>query len=187
MRLDSLEGEAREGATLWMSAVACGVAGMDSRRAQALGRGPSVDMVRAGRRFVEDARWRIGGGEREAIVDERRGKREKGKGRRRTRKRMEYGGRNGCIMIGHMDISAAGNSVRMTNCGCLCHLSDSSLPPMSESLQQLILHYLDTHPEISDTRSLSVPGSTQDADAQIAILGALNSLLSREVSDQPSP
>jgi hypothetical protein len=76
MRLDSLEGEARsrEGATLRMSAVACGVAGMDSRRAQALGRGPSVEMVRAGRRFVEEARWRIGGGDREAIVEERRGK-----------------------------------------------------------------------------------------------------------------
>ncbi len=56
MRVDSLEGEAREGATLRMSAVAWGVAGMDSRRAQALGRGPSVDIVRAGRRFVEEAR-----------------------------------------------------------------------------------------------------------------------------------
>jgi hypothetical protein len=77
MRVDSLEGEAREGATLQMSAVACGVAGMDSRNAQALGRGPSVDMVRAGRRFVEEARLRIGGGEREAIVDERRGEKEK--------------------------------------------------------------------------------------------------------------
>jgi hypothetical protein len=77
MRLDSLEGEAREGATLQMSAVAWGVAGMGSMTAQALGRGPNVDMVRAGRRFVEEARWRIGGGEREVIVDERRGKRER--------------------------------------------------------------------------------------------------------------
>jgi phenylalanyl-tRNA synthetase alpha chain len=61
---------------------------------------------------------------------------------------------------------------------------------MSESLQQLILHYLDTHGSLSDTRSLSIPRSTEqatDADAQITILGALNSLLSREVSDQPSP
>jgi hypothetical protein len=97
---------------------------------------------------------------------------------------MEYGGRNGCITIGQNAISAAGNSLRMTNCGSLCHLVHSALPAMSESLQQLILHYLDTHAEISDTRTL---GTTQDADAQIAILGALNSLLSREVSDQPSP
>ena len=60
---------------------------------------------------------------------------------------------------------------------------------MSESLQQLILQHLDTHASLSDTRSLSIPGFTQatDADAQISILGALNSLLSREVSDQPSP
>lgn len=40
---------------------------MGSKRVQALGRGPSVEMVRAGRRFVEEARWRTGGGEREAI------------------------------------------------------------------------------------------------------------------------
>ena len=57
---------------------------------------------------------------------------------------------------------------------------------MSESLQQLILDYLHTHGSLSDTRTL--PGyTTADPDAQIAILGALNSLLSREVSDQPSP
>lgn len=72
MRLDSLEGEAREGATLCRSAVACwGVAGMVSIRVQALGRGPSVNIVRAGRRFVEEARLRIGGGERDAITEER--------------------------------------------------------------------------------------------------------------------
>jgi hypothetical protein len=71
MRMDSLEGEAREGATLRRSAVAWGVAGIESIRAQALGRGPSVEMVRAGRRFVEEARLRIGGGEREAIRDKR--------------------------------------------------------------------------------------------------------------------
>ena len=80
MRLGSLEGEAREGAILRISAVAWGVAGMDSMKAQALGRGPSVDMVRAGRRFVEEARLRIGGGEREAIgvrgEEGRKGKRE---------------------------------------------------------------------------------------------------------------
>jgi hypothetical protein len=45
-----------------------GVAGIGFKRVQALGRGPSVDMVRAGRRFVvEEARWRIGGGDREDI------------------------------------------------------------------------------------------------------------------------
>ncbi len=61
---------------------------------------------------------------------------------------------------------------------------------MSESLQLLILRHLDTHSSLSDTRTLSIPGSTAPAtgaDAQITILGALNSLLSREVSDQPSP
>jgi len=55
---------------------------------------------------------------------------------------------------------------------------------MSESLQHTILHSLDTHGSISDTRTLSIPGSTAqatDADAQISILGALNSLLSREM------
>jgi hypothetical protein len=91
MRLDSLEGEAREGATLRMSALACGVAGMVSIRAQALGRGPSVDMVRAGRRFVEEARCRIGGGEREAIADKRREKREKGGGGHGSVWSMEVG------------------------------------------------------------------------------------------------
>jgi phenylalanyl-tRNA synthetase alpha chain len=60
---------------------------------------------------------------------------------------------------------------------------------MSESLHQLILHYLDTHGSISDTRTLSIQGYAQatDPDAQITVLGALNSLLSREVSDQLSP
>ncbi len=49
-----------------------GVGGMLSKKAQALGRGPSVDNVRAGRRLVEEARWRIGGGgERVAIKEER--------------------------------------------------------------------------------------------------------------------
>jgi len=67
MRADSLEGEAREGATLQMSGVTGGVPGIGSKLQQALGRGPSVAKVRAGRRFVEDARFRVRGGERVAI------------------------------------------------------------------------------------------------------------------------
>jgi hypothetical protein len=51
-----------------------GVAGIGFKRVQALGRGPNVDMVRAGRTVVvEEARWRIGGGEREDIKMRRRG------------------------------------------------------------------------------------------------------------------
>jgi hypothetical protein len=71
MRRDSLEGEARDGVTLRMSAVTGGggVPGMESNKVQALGRGPSVAKVRAGRRLVEEARWRTGGGEREAIIN----------------------------------------------------------------------------------------------------------------------
>ncbi|KAH9999312.1 phenylalanine-tRNA ligase [Russula vinacea] len=55
---------------------------------------------------------------------------------------------------------------------------------MAESLQQLILDHLDTHGSLSDSRNITIPGSTTpatDADAQISILGALNSLLSREM------
>ena len=55
---------------------------------------------------------------------------------------------------------------------------------MSESLQQLILDTLDAHSTIPDTRSLLVPGKSQPATSnedQILILGALNSLLSRQV------
>jgi hypothetical protein len=70
MRRDSLEGEAREGVALRMSAVTGGVPGTGSKRVQALGRGPSVAKVRAGRIFVEEARLRIGGGERELIMNE---------------------------------------------------------------------------------------------------------------------
>lgn len=83
MRRDSLEGEARDGVTLRMSAVTGGggVPGMESNRVQALGRGPSVAKVRAGRRFVEEARWRIGGGEREAIINKIGGERRGRKGR----------------------------------------------------------------------------------------------------------
>jgi hypothetical protein len=92
-------------------------------------------------------------------------------------------------LIGQTAFSAAGNSIRMTNCRTYVILPTHHIPPMSESLQQRILQYLDTHGSLSDTRTLSIPGYTQatDADAQIAVLGALNSLLSREVSDQPSP
>lgn len=56
---------------------------------------------------------------------------------------------------------------------------------MAESLQQLVLDTLNSSGEISDTRNLTIPGQTSTAgshDAQITILGALNSLLSREVS-----
>jgi phenylalanyl-tRNA synthetase alpha chain len=56
---------------------------------------------------------------------------------------------------------------------------------MAESLQQLILDHLDTHGSLSDSRNLT--SAATDPDAQISILGALNSLLSREVSDQQSP
>jgi phenylalanyl-tRNA synthetase alpha chain len=55
---------------------------------------------------------------------------------------------------------------------------------MSGSLQKLILDTLDSSDEISDTRTLTIPGQASQAashDAQITILGALNSLLSREV------
>ncbi len=68
MRRDSLEGEVREGVALRMLAVTGGVPGTGSKKEQALGRGPSVAKVRAGRRFVEEARLRVGGGEREAIM-----------------------------------------------------------------------------------------------------------------------
>ncbi|KAL1725023.1 tRNA synthetases class II core domain (F)-domain-containing protein [Schizophyllum commune] len=55
---------------------------------------------------------------------------------------------------------------------------------MAEALQQLVLDTLDREKEIKDTRSLTIPGESQPAtssDAQIAILGALNSLSSREM------
>jgi phenylalanyl-tRNA synthetase alpha chain len=55
---------------------------------------------------------------------------------------------------------------------------------MAESLQQLILDTIDARKTIEDTRSLIIPGQTQPATShedQIAILGALNSLLSRDV------
>ncbi|KAF8195736.1 phenylalanine-tRNA ligase [Mycena galopus ATCC 62051] len=55
---------------------------------------------------------------------------------------------------------------------------------MAEALQQLILDTLHAHSTIQDTRSLVIPGQSEPAasqDAQIAILGALNSLLSRDM------
>ncbi|KAF7301793.1 Phenylalanine-tRNA ligase [Mycena indigotica] len=55
---------------------------------------------------------------------------------------------------------------------------------MSESLQQLVLDLLDANTTIPDTRTLTIPGQSEPAtsqDAQITVLGALNSLLSREM------
>ncbi|KAJ6628749.1 phenylalanine-tRNA ligase [Mycena sp. CBHHK59/15] len=55
---------------------------------------------------------------------------------------------------------------------------------MAEGLQQLILDTLHAHSTIHDTRSLAIPGQSEPAasqDAQITILGALNSLLSRDI------
>ncbi|KAJ2920087.1 hypothetical protein MD484_g368, partial [Candolleomyces efflorescens] len=55
---------------------------------------------------------------------------------------------------------------------------------MSESIQQLVLDTLNAHSSIADSRSLVIPGDSHPAtshDAQLAILGALNSLLSREM------
>ena len=55
---------------------------------------------------------------------------------------------------------------------------------MAEAIQQLVLDTLDKEGTIKDTRTLVLPGQTDPAashDAQIIILGALNSLSSREV------
>ncbi|TFY76723.1 hypothetical protein EWM64_g7290 [Hericium alpestre] len=55
---------------------------------------------------------------------------------------------------------------------------------MAEELQQLILNILDQRGTIDDSRTLTLPGASQPAatsDAQITILGALNSLDSREM------
>lgn len=54
---------------------------------------------------------------------------------------------------------------------------------MAEALQQLVLDTLDKSGTIQDTRTLVIPGQRDLAmshEAQITILGALNSLLSRE-------
>jgi phenylalanyl-tRNA synthetase alpha chain len=56
---------------------------------------------------------------------------------------------------------------------------------MAETIQKLILETLEKHGTIRDTRTLVLPGHTDPAathDAQIIILGALNSLSSRDVS-----
>jgi phenylalanyl-tRNA synthetase alpha chain len=55
---------------------------------------------------------------------------------------------------------------------------------MSETLQQLILDTLNEQSVINDSRSLILPGKSDPAaspDEQMIVLGALNSLLSREV------
>ncbi|KAF8663383.1 hypothetical protein AX16_000958 [Volvariella volvacea WC 439] len=55
---------------------------------------------------------------------------------------------------------------------------------MSDPLQQYILDALQANSTIPDTRQLIIPGQSKSAashDEQIAILGALNSLLSREM------
>ena len=63
--------------------------------------------------------------------------------------------------------------------------SHSSLDPiMSEAIQQLILQVLDKNGTINDTRELTLPGQSSVAatqDDQLAIIAALNSLLSRNV------
>jgi len=58
---------------------------------------------------------------------------------------------------------------------------------MSEVIQQLVLATLASHGTINDTRTLVIPGQMQSATSsedQISILGALNSLMSREVCIQ---
>ena len=60
---------------------------------------------------------------------------------------------------------------------------------MAEAIQKLILDTLNEHGTIKDTRTLVLPGHVDPAathDAQIIILGALNSLSSREVSREVS-
>ncbi|TFK43408.1 tRNA synthetases class II core domain (F)-domain-containing protein [Crucibulum laeve] len=55
---------------------------------------------------------------------------------------------------------------------------------MAEALQKLILDTLDAHSEIKDTRFLVIPGQSTPATSnedQISILGALNSLSSRDM------
>ncbi|KAF9534187.1 phenylalanine-tRNA ligase [Crepidotus variabilis] len=55
---------------------------------------------------------------------------------------------------------------------------------MSETLQKLVLDELDANGSIKDTKTLILPGQTHPATSgedQIIVLGALNSLLSREM------
>ena len=54
-----------------------------------------------------------------------------------------------------------------------------------EAIQELILKTLESDGVIKDTRQLILPGDSSPAvsqDAQLSILGALNSLSSRDVS-----
>ena len=55
---------------------------------------------------------------------------------------------------------------------------------MAEAIQQLVLDALDKQGTIQDSRTLVLPGHNEPAathDAQIILLGALNSLSSRDV------
>ena len=55
---------------------------------------------------------------------------------------------------------------------------------MAEAIQQLVLDTLAKDGTVEDTRTLTLPGHSEPAttsDAQIILLGALNSLSSREV------
>ena len=57
---------------------------------------------------------------------------------------------------------------------------------MAEAIQQLVLDTLDKEGTIKDTRTLVLPGYKDPAathDSQIIILGALNSLSSRDVNN----
>jgi len=54
-----------------------------------------------------------------------------------------------------------------------------------EAVQQHILKLLETENTIQDTRAITLPGEYKPAksqDAQLVVQGALNSLLSKEVS-----
>ena len=60
---------------------------------------------------------------------------------------------------------------------------------MAEAIQQLILDTLEKDGTIQDTRTLVLPGYKEPAathDSQIIILGALNSLSSRDVNCSPA-
>jgi hypothetical protein len=74
--------------------------------------------------------------------------------------------------------------------GSNLHLFQVTRPPiflpMAEAIQQLILEVLDKNGTIQDTRKLTLPGQSSLAatqDDQLAIIAALNSLLSRDVID----
>ena len=54
-----------------------------------------------------------------------------------------------------------------------------------EAIQELVLKTLEQEGVIKDTRNLILPGDSEPAisqDAQLSILGALNSLSSKDVS-----